>query len=234
MGEELCDDPGIGPAWGRVEDKGGRLVDLGLNLHLRGRAAKPLYAEVVRPLRESDLAMLTIERGTKPSALKKISNRHHALARLLATGVNATEASLVTGITPSRISVLKGDPAFQELMSHYTDLKAEQVADLQERLTTTALVAIDIIQDRLEEEPETFDNPELRELVKLTADRTGHGPKSTNVNVNVNLGDRLANARKRVSAGTDSGETPAAQVPGPSLQPLLIEGQVLKGGRNGP
>ena len=40
---------------------------------------------------------------------------------------------------------------------------------------------------------------QLMELTKLGADRTGHGPQSsTNLNVRVDLADRLKAARQRV------------------------------------
>src|SRR5262245_47529587 len=97
---------------GGLEKYGRDAVDLGLNLHLGGRAAKPVFAQVTRPLREADLALLSSERGIQPVALKRITERHHALARCLATGMSATEASIVTGYSPSRISILKDDPAF--------------------------------------------------------------------------------------------------------------------------
>ena len=186
-------------------------MDLGLSL--RGRATKPLYARVVREVRESDLALLTVERATKPSALQRITERHHALARCLATGMSATEACAVTGYTPSRVSILKGDPAFEELCSHYRGLEGAQVADLQDRMVALALDATAELQNRLEDTPETFAIDELHDVVKLTADRTGYGPKQTNVNVNVNLGDRLAAARQRAA-------TPVVD------SPPLIEGRV--------
>jgi hypothetical protein len=177
-------------------------MDLGFDISLMGRAAKPLSAEAVRPLTQSDLALLATERGIQPTALQRISQRHHSLARCLATGMSATEASMCTGYTPSRISVLRGDPAFEELISFYTREAALQVGDLQAKMTEVALEATAILQDRLEDTPDAFAVEDLHDLVKLTADRTGHGPasKTTNVNVNVNLGDRLRSARERANA----------------------------------
>lgn len=179
------------------------VTDLGFDIHLAGRAPKAVSAEVVRELRESDLALLATERGIQPTHVQRITSRHHALARCLASGMSATEAGLVTGYTGSRISVLRGDPAFEELISHYTSVKSETVADLQERMAQLALDATAVMADRLEETPEVFDNDQLHDLVKLTADRTGHGPKSTTVNVNVNLGDRLRAARERAAGPRD-------------------------------
>lgn len=188
------------------------MTDLGFDIHLTGRQPKPVSAEVCRELRESDLALLATERGVQPTHVQRITSRHHALARCLASGMSATEAGLVTGYTGSRMSVLRGDPAFEELITHYTSIKGEVVVDLQERMAQLALDATAVMADRLEETPEQFDNDQLHDLVKLTADRTGNGPKTTvNHNVNVNLGDRLRAARERVAA-------PATSLQGSSQQ----------------
>jgi coproporphyrinogen III oxidase-like Fe-S oxidoreductase len=72
------------------------------------------------------------------------------------------------------------------------------------------------LQDRLETEPETMDAETLLSVAKFGADRSGHGPQSrqTNVNINVNLADRLSAARKRVS----SPQTEGAEEPPPFLE----------------
>lgn len=178
-------------------------MDLGLDLHLSGRATKVINAEVVRELTQSDLALLATERGIQPTHLKRITDRHHALARCLATGMSATEACLVTGYTPSRVSVLRGDPSFEELIAFYQGDKAKPVLDLQDRMTSLALDATAELQERLELDPDKVSTDQLLDTIKLTADRTGHGPqsKNTNFNVNVNLGDRMKAARERVPAG---------------------------------
>lgn len=180
-------------------------MDLGLELNLRGRATKALSAEITRELSQSDIALLATERGIQPSALKRISDRHHSLARCLASGMSEAQACVVTGYTAGRISILKGDPAFEELISFYRDDKAGAVLDLQDRMTSLALDATAEIQDRLELNPDSFEIDSLTDIVKLTADRTGNGPKSTQVNVNVNLGDRMKAARQRVVPGSPTG-----------------------------
>ncbi len=195
-GETLAGSPGC-------NHKAASLVtDLGFDIHLGGRAAKVLNAEVVRELTESDFALLATERGVQPTHVQRITDRHHALARCLATGMSATEAGLVTGYTASRISVLRGDPSFEELISFYQGERAAPVVDLQQRMTSLALDATAELQDRLELDPTSLSTDQLLDTVKLTADRTGHGPqsKTTNLNVNVNLGDRMKAARERVAA----------------------------------
>lgn len=175
-------------------------MDLDLSASLIGRKAQPLTAEVTRELRPTDLALLGTERGIKASHVQRISDRHHALARCIATGTTVEEACIITGYTPSRVSVLKGDPAFEELVSFYRGAKSEAVRDLGEQLLSVAKDAASLIQERLEDTPETVSTSELMDLVKVGADRTGFGPKTTQVNVNVNLGDRLKAARERASS----------------------------------
>lgn len=204
------------------------MTDLGFDIHLGGRAAKAIHAEVVRPLTESDLALLATERGIKPTHIQRITNRHHALARCLASGMSATEAGLCTGYTASRISILKDDPSFEELIAFYRTDKALPVQGLNEKLVAIASDSAAVLLDRLELEPEKFSVGELQDQVKIGADRTGFGPKSTQVNVNVNLGDRLRAARERASSSqpnTDGEASGARQARHEtSLAPTIIDG----------
>ena len=110
------------------------LNDLNFDIHLGGRATKALDAEAVRELGQSDLALLATERHIQPSHVQRLSSRHHALARCVATGMSAEEASACTGYTSSRISVMKDDPAFAELVSFYQSDKANLVHDLADKM----------------------------------------------------------------------------------------------------
>ncbi len=210
------------------------MTDLGFDIHLGGRAAKALSAEVCRELVASDLELLATERAIKPTHVQRITDRHHALARCLATGMSATEAGLCTGYTASRISVLRGDPSFEELISFYQRERGVQVLDLQQRMASLAIDATSEIQDRLELDPASFNMDALLDVVKLTADRTGNGPqsKTTNVNVNVNLGDRMKAARERAAGSSPTG-APGAKVVSheatlaPASQPGPAEGRHL-------
>ena len=199
------------------------VTDLDLSLHLGGRKPQPLAAEVVRELTSSDLGLLATERGIKPTHVQRITDRHHALARCLALGMGAAEAGLVTGYTPSRISVLRGDPSFEELIAFYTQAKGELVRDYQDKAAIARNMATDLLIERMEDTPESIGNDLALDVAKTFADRSGHGPKSTNVNVNVNLGDRMKAARERATA------TP--RVTGPreagheaTLAPTIIDG----------
>jgi len=172
----------------------------------------------VRDLTEADLSLLGQERGIKPTLIAKLRDRHHALARVLAAGMPDGTASAITGYSPSRISILKQDPSFRALMAHYAENEDAQLADFIERTTTLTLSAINELQDRLEEEPESFTHGQLQDLAKTFADRIGHAPvqRSVNVNANVDLGSRLAQARRRLD-----------NVPAPQPRLTVIEGELV-------
>lgn len=168
-----------------------------------GRQAQPVEYEILGELTPVDLSLLDGERGTKPTALKRISERHHALARHIAGGMRLGEAAVVTGYDIARISILQSDPSFMDLVKFY---KAEADVAYQDAHIAAAGLKLDVInelQERLEEHPEKFKTGELTELFKSLADRTGQGPSSTQkLDIHVGLGERLEAARKRVEART--------------------------------
>jgi hypothetical protein len=178
-------------------------VDLDLDVvpRTRGRAAVPVSARTVRSLGEADVALLAAERGTKPSAIKRISDRHHALARAIASGMGEGEAAIVCGYDISRVSILKADPAFRELLEFYREEKDRAFRSVQDKLAGIAGDALDELQTRLEDEPEKLTVGQLLQVVTMGTDRTGNGPQSTqHVNVNDGLAMRMEAARARLAA----------------------------------
>lgn len=178
-----------------------------MDLHLgaprtRGRASRPIAATAVKELTAEDLAMLSEERSTQAPPIKRLRERHHALARAIAGGMTDTEAALVTGYDISRVSILKADPTFRELLVFYRENVDAQYAQLHEVLSGLSVDAAEHLRERLEENPEDLTAAQLVEIVKMSADRTGHGPQSSSVNVNIHadLANRLEAARKRASA----------------------------------
>lgn len=162
-----------------------------------------LFAELVRELGEGDERELVAEREVAGSPRRRLSQRHHALARALAAGMAPMEASAAFGYVPTTISILQGDPTFSELVKFYRQKEDAQSASLGEKLIQLAIEASDELLERIEEKPESFSKSELRDVIKMGADRTGFGPSSTsnqNLNVNINLADRLKAARDRVAA----------------------------------
>lgn len=182
-------------------------MELGTEMfRTRGRAAKPVEAAIVRQLDQADVALLATERGTKPSAVKRLTERHHALARNLASGLPISEAAAFQGYTLSRVSILQNDPAFKELLAFYREDAQRPYRDLHNRLSGIAMDAVEELSLRLEEDMQTEDVKDkkisvgqLVELTKMGADRTGFGPQTTALNVNVDMAGKLEAARKRVA-----------------------------------
>lgn len=171
---------------------------------VNGRASKVLSAVQVRELDSCDIALLNEEKGSKAPALKRLSERHHALARCLASNMAEGEAAITCGYAPSRVSILKADPAFQELLAFYRNDVNQKYIDMHGVLAGLSFDAAMELRERLELdlESEPADKKisvgQLMELTKLGADRTGFGPQSSQLNVNVDLAGRLEAARKRV------------------------------------
>jgi len=180
-------------------------------------------ADFVRELNEADLVLLDAPRGVQSRPIAKLRDSHHALARALAAGMKPGEASLITGYSPSRISVLQNDPSFKELLEFYRQSQDAAYANLHDRMATLSLDAIAELRERLDERPEEFTPGALLEMVKTLADRTGHAPTTKSVNVNVDLNsfaDRLAEARKRAEAAKEVAVKVISD-----LSPLDPEGQ---------
>lgn len=166
-----------------------------------GRQPAQVEAEFVRELTLADLAMPVVQIQTAPS-IKKLKDTHHALARVLASGAGEAEASAITGYSPSRISILKGDPQFQGLLEFYRSKAIDTTGVFAQRMADVGMSALAELADRLEEEPEKISTGVLKEIVTGLADRTGHAPAKGgpggSVTVNIGLSDKMAEARARV------------------------------------
>lgn len=177
---------------------------LDIPFRTRGRAARDVAFAEVRALAETDIALLGAEKGSKAPPLKRLGDRHHALARCLASGMSDGDAAIACGYVQSRVSILKGDPAFQELLAFYREDTDRAYRDMHERLAGLSRDAVDELHARLEEDMEAEEKKigigHLLEIAKMGADRTGHGPQSSQtVNVNVGIAARLEAARRRVA-----------------------------------
>lgn len=165
-----------------------------------GRRVAPTIVRDLGSLTEEQLVLLAGERGTKATPIKELRDRHHSVARLLASGKKEWEVAAITGYGISRIAILKADPTFRELVEFYRKEVDTAYVDLHEQLAGMAKDAIIVMRERLEDAPEELSDTKLLEMIKLGADRTGHGPSSTqNVNVHVGLAEKLEAARKRVA-----------------------------------
>lgn len=143
-----------------------------------GRAPKALEHHGVRELGPEDLARLQVEQGTKAPSVIRLNDRHHALARALASGQSPGQAAIFTGYSASRISILQDDPAFKELLAFYRSESDTATAQALARVTTMTLTAIALLEDRMENAPDDMRTRELLDVATAGLDRTGHGPSS--------------------------------------------------------
>lgn len=184
-------------------------MDLGLDIDLRtrGRAARPITAEVVRELVPEDLVNLTEERGVKAPPISRIRDSHHALARAIASGLKPHEVAHATGYSLSRVSILSKDPAILDLIAAYREELGretmETMIDLRNRHNLLHADAVQILHERMIEREGTedeFSDKVLLEVVEMAADRNGFAPQkqATNVNISVTAtAERIEKARQR-------------------------------------
>lgn len=177
-----------------------------------------------RVLTRADLAVLQEKRPVQ--TLATLRDSHHRIARAVAAGLRNDEIATLCGISYNRVSMLKKDPAFAELVAHYRGLiTAEYVqsADVfMEVATANMLKAAVMIGDKLDDAIDKGEFLPTRDLLAIHdtgADRFGYGKMQKNLNVNVDFASQLEQARKRsAKARTIDGS--------PSLAPAQIEGSV--------
>lgn len=142
--------------------------------------------------------------GARVVTVKALRHTHHRLAQLLAIGTDEGVAGKLCNYTANRVSVLKADPAFQELLAYYADEAHQewrnQWGDFVSASKGLTMDLLGHLQQMLDENPERFTPAETREAIKVLADRTGHAPvqKSLNVNVNTDMATRMQAARARL------------------------------------
>ena len=99
------------------------------------------HAEVERGLFENDRPA-----PAPRQSLKQLRDRHHALARAIASGMTQTDAALTVGLAPNTVSYLMADPSFKELLQFYRTDTARLYRNMHEGLAGVARDAVEIIQ----------------------------------------------------------------------------------------
>lgn len=170
----------------------------------KGRKLSALELEILGPIEPQDL--IAREEGGLPTSeaptIAKLRGIHHEIAQLLAQGLSETEVSTITSYSLSRISILKRDPSFKDLVAFYQKQKTEQFADMQKRLATLSLDAIGEIQERLAEKPDSISTSQLIELSKVTLDRAGYSPVAKSQNISVSMSaEELRELRQAANRG---------------------------------
>lgn len=163
------------------------------------------YAHIARPLEAFEPTLPSAESESVAPAVKRLSDRHRRLARMIAEGVSEQDAGFACGYTPARISILKADRTFIQLIEFYRRQVEENFSSTTEKLAELTNLAAEEVITRLEDKAEEFDLADLLEIVKMGADRTGHAPagKNSQPQITFNIGARLdaAAARARTIEG---------------------------------
>lgn len=165
-----------------------------------GKTKQSLGATIVRELTiidKKDIGGVAVGVNTTPS-IKRLRDSHHSVAKLMAQGATAIEIAAATGYSISRISILKDDPSFIELVEGYRTIQKQVFVDTMAKMKNVTDDALGIIQERMEADPDTFSNSLLLEVVKGIGDRAGFSPVQKSQSVSVVLSpDDIA----RVKAG---------------------------------
>lgn len=212
-----------------------------------GRPPRLVEVEIVRELDESDLAGLIQDRGIKPPILKRLTDMHHGIARLVAQGEAGYAIAMATGYSESRISILKSDPAFQELVAHYREeTEGVRSAFAIDRARKMEALHSDVVESMHEDVLNDILTPiEKVHYARFAADRTGFGPatKNQNTNLNIDLADTLAEGRRRadeLSAAVPAARADRGLLASPSVgraggpEGAPLHPQPLLGGAEGP
>ena len=195
-----------------------------------GLIPKPVVTCVVEGiLEEDDLRelMLSSDIGTEPVAdedpndLKKIREKHHSVARMIAGGLNQRMVSRLCRYNESYLSVLLNNPSMVELVELYRLQQGQASQLIVEKLKSVGLRAVEELEGRLDEGK--LNNQELLALGKLGLDRGGHGPTSTQHNVteqhvidHAELVRLNKDARSRSAQRIVPAQEVRAQLPSPS------------------
>lgn len=137
----------------------------------RGRRPRELVEfMLIRPLSHDDLPDLELSPprsiGAKP--IVKLRSAHHNLARLMALGTYDDPAlALLSGYDYNYLQTLKSDPAFQELLNHYSTERDVIFVDVLERMKILGIETLEQIQESVTQDPDKWSNREKMELAKL-------------------------------------------------------------------
>jgi hypothetical protein len=141
----------------------------------KGRRPAPIHYGPPRALSEADIASMWERQAEGAKGIPRIKTlryNHHLLAKAVASGKNLLECSQLCGLSVNRISDLKNDPAFQELVSFYAEELNEVYVDVHQRMAALGTSVLEELQERFEAEPEKFTKRELMDLFTTMADRS--------------------------------------------------------------
>jgi len=159
-----------------------------------GRPAVKRSIGVARELTIEDVENL--ERAKLP-AFKVFRDSYHAVARLIAIGLNDQEVALESGYSVGRVVQLKADPTMQACIEAYRNADGEEFRTARDEYYRNLIANRNLsarkINDRLTDEDEHIPIKELLAIQDSASDRTGYG-KVVTKKITMDLADRLAQA----------------------------------------
>lgn len=111
--------------------------------------------------------------------VQRIRERHHSVARLVASGLQHSVVAKITRYTEAYLSVLLKAPAMRELIGHYKTRHDAAAGIVGEQLRTLSMTSVEELQRRINDAPDSVATSELTAIAKLGLDRSGHGPSSS-------------------------------------------------------
>jgi hypothetical protein len=168
-------------------------MDLIIPEALKGRINPIVTCVIEGILDEEDLRALAL--GAPPSVpgapppevddpadLKKVREKHHSVARLIASGgMSQRMVATITGYTEGYLSVLLNNPAMIELVEMYRIQSGAANAIITEKLKTVGGKALEKLEGKID--AGDLNANELIQAAKLGMDRAGHGPTSSSRHV---------------------------------------------------
>lgn len=129
-----------------------------------------------RALDWDDLEQLCQHRGVGTHQLQRIRAIHHQIARMMASGCANVEVSAATGMNQTYLSVLRADPGFQELLSHYEEQENDTWQNVRQQAAMLGMTATQELQGRLMNDPERISTKDLLNVMTAGLDYGGQKP----------------------------------------------------------
>lgn len=111
-----------------------------------------------------------------PNDLKKLREKHHSVARLVAGGMQQRMVAMISGYDEAYLSTLLNAPSMQELVEMYRIQLGTNQQLVIEKLQTVGVTALEKLAEKLD--TDGLDNQELIAVAKLGLDRSNFGPSS--------------------------------------------------------
>lgn len=143
--------------------------------------------------------------NAQPSALvQQYRESHHAVARMVAAGMTDSMVRRRTGYSQRRLTLMKQDPTFIQLVQDYKGVVFEKInadTDSFAELSIQNMIAAERqISDKLDEADALgvlLPTGELLKIVGDRADRFGYSKRVTQTNINVDIAVALDRAIER-------------------------------------